>query len=74
MKGKILKNKAGLYPLKKTSPLLKTLPWSAPEGQMVKATSPSIKQDSLPQLVRHLSEESKAEETHKKGKMITIKK
>ena len=44
------------------------------EGQMVKAISPSVERGSLPQLVRHPSKESKAEETHKKGKMITIKK
>ena len=37
---------------------------------MVEATSPSLEQDSLPWLVRHQSKVSKAEETHKKGKMI----
>ena len=39
---------------------------------MVEATSHSLKRGSLPQLVRHPSKESKAEETHKKGKIITI--
>ena len=33
---------------------------------MVEATSPSLELSSLPQLVRHPSEESKAEETQKK--------
>ena len=41
---------------------------------MVKATSPSLEQGSLPQLVRHPFKESKAEETRKKEKMTTIKK
>ena len=50
-----------------------TLPWSAAEGQMVQATSPSLEGGSLPQLVRHPSKETKAEETRKKGKMITKK-
>ena len=51
-----------------------TLPWSAGEGQIVKAKSPSLEWCILPQLVRHPSKESKAEETQKKRKMITIKK
>ena len=50
-----------------------TLPLSASEGQMVEATSAPLEQGSLPVSVRHPSKESKAEETHKKGKMITIK-
>ena len=37
---------------------------------MVEATSPSQERGSLPQLVRHPSKESKAEETSKKGKII----
>ena len=41
---------------------------------MVEATSPSLEQGNLPQLVRHPSKESKAEETRKKGRMITQKK
>ena len=49
---------------------LQSEPWSTKEGQMVEATSPSLKQGSLPQSVRHPSKESKAEETLKKGKMI----
>ena len=51
---------------------LQSEPWSTKEGQMVEATSPSLKQGSLPQLVRHPSLESKAEETLKKGKLIAI--
>ena len=38
---------------------------------MVEATSPSLERGSLPQLLRHPSKESKAEETRNKGKMIT---
>ena len=38
---------------------------------MVEGQSPSLEQGSLPRLVRHPSKESKAEETRKKGKMIT---
>ena len=34
------------------------------------ATGPSLERGSLPQLVRHLSKESKDEDTRKKGKMI----
>ena len=49
-------------------------PLSAAEGQKDEATIPSFKWGSLPQFVRHPSKESKAEETHKKGKMIIIKK
>ena len=45
-----------------------TLPRSAAEGQIFKATSPSFEWGILPQLVRHPSKESKAEETHKNGK------
>ena len=40
---------------------------------MVEATSPSFKWGSIPQLVRHPSKESEAEETGKKGRMITEK-
>ena len=47
-----------------------TLPWSASEGQIVEATSAPLEQSSLPESVRHPSKELKAEETHKKGKMI----
>ena len=50
-----------------------TLPLSASEGQMVEATSAPLEQGSLPVSVRHPSKESKAEETHKKGKMIRKK-
>ena len=41
---------------------------------LVEAASPSLEPGSLPQLERHPSKGSKAEETRKKGKMITIKK
>ena len=40
---------------------------------IVKARSPSIERGSLPQLLRYPSKESNADETRKKGKMITIK-
>ena len=40
---------------------------------MVEVASPSLERGSLPELVRHPSKELKAEETHKKGKMNTIK-
>ena len=56
------------------TPIADTLAWSAAEGQMVQAASPSLERGNLHQLVRHPSKESKAEETRKKGKMITIKK
>ena len=38
-----------------------------------RATSPSLEQGSLPQLVRYPFKELKAKETRKKGKMIAIK-
>ena len=41
---------------------------------MVEAKSPALEGGSLPQLVRHPSKESNAEETRKKGKMMTTKK
>ena len=55
------------------NPIADTLPQSAAEDKIVEATSPSLEQGSLPQLVRHSSKESKAEETRKNRKMIIIK-